>query len=203
MLREIKNNLFIRNCGFLVLRIKRFFMLKSNFAQCADSVIITPPLYVSKPENIYLGPNVCIGTNVYISAINAKFICKGNCAIAERLTVHTGNHARIVGKFVTDITEANKPLGYDKDVVVEEDVWIGCNVTLLSGVTIGRGSTVAAGAVVSKSMPPYCICGGVPAKFIKFYWTIDQILEHETKLYPEKDRYKREQLEELFKKYNP
>ena len=203
MLREIKNNLFVRNCGFLVLRIKRFFMLKSNFAQCADSVIITPPLYVSKPDNIYLGPNVCIGTNVYISAINAKFICKGNCAIAERLTVHTGNHARIVGKFATDITEANKPLGYDKDVVVEEDVWIGCNVTLLSGVTIGRGSTVAAGAVVSKSMPPYCVCGGVPAKFIKFYWTIDQILEHEAKLYPEKDRYKREQLEELFKKYNP
>ena len=163
----------------------------------------SPYIYVSKPENIYLGPNVCIGTNVYISAINAKFICKGNCAIAERLTVHTGNHARIVGKFVTDITEANKPLGYDKDVVVEEDVWIGCNVTLLSGVTIGRGTTVAAGAVVSKSMPPYCICGGVPAKFIKFYWTIDQILEHEAKLYPKKDRYKREQLEELFKKYNP
>ena len=43
MLREIKNNLFVRNCGFLVLRIKRFFMLKSNFAQCADSVVITPP----------------------------------------------------------------------------------------------------------------------------------------------------------------
>lgn len=43
MLRAIKNNLFVRNCGFLVLRIKRFFMLKSNFAQCADSVIITPP----------------------------------------------------------------------------------------------------------------------------------------------------------------
>ena len=148
-----------------------------------------------------MGPNVCIGTNAYISAFNAKFICKGNCAIAERLTVHTGNHARIVGEFVTDITEANKPLGYDKDVVVEEDVWIGCNVTLLSGVTIGRGTTVAAGAVVSKSMPPYCICGGVPAKFIKFYWTIDQILVHEAKLYPEAERYSREQLEEIFEKY--
>ena len=77
----------------------------------------------------------------------------------------------------------------DKDVVVEEDVWVGCNVTLLAGVTIGRGSTVAAGAVVSKSMPPYCICGGIPAKFIKFYWTIDQILEHEAKLYSEEERY--------------
>ena len=202
MLRAIKNNLFVRNCGFLVLRIKRFFMLKSNFAQCADSVIITPPLYANNPGNIYLGPNVCIGSNAYISAINAKFICKGNCAIAERLTVHTGNHARIVGKFVTDITESNKPLGYDKDVIVEEDVWIGCNVTLLSGVTIRRGTTVAAGAVVNRSTPPYSIVGGVPAKFIKFYWTINQILEHEAQLYPENERYTRDQLEEYLKEYN-
>ena len=81
-------------------------------------------------------------------------------------------------------------------------MWIGCNVTLLSGVTIGRGATVAAEAVVSKSMPPYCICGGVPAKFIKFYWTIEQILEHESKLYPEADRYTPEELENIFNQLN-
>lgn len=142
-----------------------------------------------------------IGPRANISAVNAKFICKGHCAIAEGLTVHAGNHARVIGKFVTDITEANKPKGYDKDVIVEEDVWIASNVTLLSGVTIGRGTTIAAGAVVAKSMPPYCICGGVPAKVIKFYWTIDQILEHESKLYHEGERYTREQLEEIFEKY--
>ena len=70
-------------------------------------------------------------------------------------------------------------------------------------VTIGRGTTVAAGAVVTKPMPPYCVCGGVPAKFIKFYWTIDQILEHESKLYSEEDRYTREQLERIFAEYIP
>lgn len=199
--RRIKNNLFVRNCGFLILRIKRFFMRKSNFAQCADTVIITPPISVLNPNNIYLGDNVGIGPRAYISALNAKFICKGNCAIAEGFTVHTGNHARIVGMFVTDITEASKPNGYDQDVIVEQDCWIGSNVTLLSGVTIGRGTTVAAGAVVTKSMPPYCVCGGVPAKFIKFYWTIDQIMEHEAKLYPVEDRYTCEQLEEIFTKY--
>lgn len=117
--------------------------------------------------------------------------------------MHTGNHARVVGMYVTDITEANKPKGYDKDVLIEEDVWIGADVTLLSGVTIGRGTTVAAGAVVTKPMPPYCVCGGVPAKFIKFYWTIDQILEHESKLYSEEDRYTREQLERIFAEYIP
>ena len=137
-----------------------------------------------------------------ILTTNAKFIMKKNSGSAYGLKVITGNHARIIGTPYRNITEATKPKGWDHDVIVEEDVWIGCNVTLLSGITIGRGSTVAAGAVVSKSMPPYCVCGGVPAKFIKFYWTIDQILEHESKIYPEEERYTREYLEEIFNKYN-
>lgn len=154
---------------------------------------------MGNPKNIFLYENTALASNSVISATNAKFIMKGNDAVAERLTVHTGNHARIIGKWITDITEANKPKGYDKDVVVEKDVWIGCNVTLLSGVHIGRGSTLAAGAVVNKDIPPYCIAGGVPAKPIKFKWTIDEILLHESKLYPEEERFSRDELEKIFK----
>ena len=107
----------------------------------------------------------------------------------------------LVGKFYRSVTEVDKPAGFDKDVIVEEDVWIGCNVTLLSGVTVGRGAIVAAGAVVNKDIPPYSIAGGVPAKFIKFKWTVEQILEHESILYPEAERVDREWLERLFKEY--
>ena len=199
---KLKNNSLIRGLYFSTRGLRDYFVRRNAFAQVADNVIITPPMYVGNYQNVYLGEGVCVGPNASISALNAKFICKGHCAIAENLTVHTGNHARIVGTFVSDISESNKPDGFDQDVLVEEDVWIGCNVTLLAGVTIGRGTTVAAGAVVSKSMPPYCICGGVPARFIKFYWTVDQILEHEAKLYEEKDRFTREQLEEIYSKYN-
>lgn len=60
---------------------------------------------------------------------------------------------------------------------------------LLAGVTIGRGCTIVAGAVVTKSMPPYCVVVGVPAKPIKFKWTIDEIIQHEQILYPENQRY--------------
>ena len=126
---------------------------------------------------------------------------KKNSGAAYGLKVSTGNHAGIIGIPYRCISESNKPSGLDHDVIVEEDVWIGMNVTLLSGVTLRRGTTVAAGAVVNRSTPPYSIVGGVPAKFIKFYWTIDQILEHEAKLYPENERYSREQLEEIFAKY--
>lgn len=53
-------------------------------------------------------------------------------------------------------------------IVVEDDVWIGTNALILSGVTIGKGAVVAAGAVVVGDVPPYSICGGVPARVLRF-----------------------------------
>lgn len=196
----IKNNRIIRGIYFF---IKRYFSCdKSGFGYVADNVVLNPPLWVNRKKNIFLHENTNLAANSYISAYNAKFIVKKNCALAEGLTVHTGNHVRILGMFITDITEDIKPKGYDKDVVIEEDCWIGCNVTILSGVTIGRGCTIAAGAVVNRNMPPYCVCGGVPCKPIKRTWSIDEILYHETKLYPEEERFTREYLEEVYIKYN-
>lgn len=200
LIRCLKNNRIIRGIYFLY---KSYFGYGRNSFGCiADDVVITPPLTVSNPRNLYIGSNVGIGQNANFSCPNAKCIIKGNVAIAEDFTVHTGNHVHIKGMFITDITEANKPKGYDKDVIVENDVWIGSNVTLLSGVTVGRGCTIAAGAVVNKSTPPYAVIGGVPAKFIKFKWTIDEILEHESILYPEEERFSRKELENIFGQYS-
>ena len=67
-------------------------------------------------------------------------------------------------------------------------------MTILSGVTIGRGCVVAAGSVVNKSIPPYSIVGGVPVKIIRFRFTVDEIIEHEIKLYPLGVRLDREEL---------
>ena len=50
---------------------------------------------------------------------------------------------------------------------IGNDVWIGSNVIILNGVTIGNGVTVAAGAVVTESVPDYCIIGGIPARIIR------------------------------------
>lgn len=196
---RIKNNQFVRGAYFWY---KSYFgHSRKSFGCIANNVTLTPPITISNPKNLYIGDSVGIGPNAHFSCLNAKCIIKGNTAIAEHFTVHTGNHAHIKGMFITDITEANKPKGYDEDVVVEKDVWIGCNVTLLSGVTVGRGCTIAAGAVVAKSTPPYAVIGGVPAKFIKFKWTIDEILEHEAALYPKEERYTREELESIFERY--
>ncbi len=53
------------------------------------------------------------------------------------------------------------------DTVVDNDVWIGQNVTVMPGVHIGDGSIIAANSVVTKDVPPYHIAGGNPCKIIK------------------------------------
>lgn len=52
-------------------------------------------------------------------------------------------------------------------IIIEDEVWIGYGVRILSGVTIGKGAIIATGAVVRNDIPPYTIAGGVPAKVIK------------------------------------
>ena len=54
-----------------------------------------------------------------------------------------------------------------KNIIIEDNVWIGANVKILGGVTIKTGSIVAAGAVVNTDTFENSIFGGVPAKFIK------------------------------------
>lgn len=53
-----------------------------------------------------------------------------------------------------------------KGIVIKDDVWIGANAIILDGVTLGRGSVIGAGSVVTKSTPPYSVCGGNPARLI-------------------------------------
>ena len=52
-------------------------------------------------------------------------------------------------------------------VIIEDRVWIGCNVIILAGVTVGKGSIIAAGSVVTKSVAPGMLVAGNPAKEIR------------------------------------
>lgn len=52
-------------------------------------------------------------------------------------------------------------------ITIGNNVWIGMNSVILKGVTLGDGCIVAAGSIVTKSFPPKCLVGGIPAKIIK------------------------------------
>lgn len=66
-----------------------------------------------------------------------------------------------------------------KRVVIGHDVWIGRSAIVLPGVEIGIGAVVGAGAVVTKSVPPYAIVAGNPARLIRYRFnesTIQRLL---------------------------
>lgn len=160
----------------------------------------TNKIPTSALKNVYLYDNTSV-KNFNIISAGGKFIMKRSSGASSGLLVITGNHGRVPGIMHHELSRTHCDTDIEKDVVVEEDVWIGANVVLLSGVGVGRGSTIAAGSVVTKDVPPYSIVGGVPAKVIKFYWPIDTILEHEAKCYSENERYSKEQLEEIYARY--
>lgn len=55
-----------------------------------------------------------------------------------------------------------------KDIIIEDNVWLGDQVILLGGVTIGEGAIIQAGSVVVSSIPKCGIAGGHPAKVFKY-----------------------------------
>ena len=127
-----------------------------------------------------------------------------NSYSGPRLFISTGNHYyKKVGCFSRLLTDDDKEkdgVVLNWDVVIEEDVWIGANVSVLCR-RVGRGAIIACGAILKANVPPYSIVGGVPAKIIKFRFSIDEIIEHEKKLYPQEKRYSRDFLIKLFKQY--
>ena len=56
--------------------------------------------------------------------------------------------------------------GYEEEIILGKDVWLGCNVVVLKGVVIGDGAIIGAGSVVTKSIGANEIWAGVPARKI-------------------------------------
>lgn len=161
---------------------------------------------VYNSDNLVMEEHTNIDAGGVIMNTRAKFIMKRKSGAAIGLTVITGNHMSVVGRFFKDITDKDKDVfdkngELDKDVVVEEDVWIGANVTLLSGAHIGRGSIIGTASVVRSKIPPYSVVVGNPAKVIGFNFTPEEIIEHEKKLYEKSERLPLNLLERNYKKY--
>lgn len=115
----------------------------------------------------YFTSKTKIGNNCHFNGM--KISGKGNVIIGDNF--HSGKNIRILTTFHNfDKGEAlpYDSTSYNKDVVIEDNVWLGESVMILGGVTIGEGAVIQAGSVVCKDVPPLAVAGGHPAIPFKY-----------------------------------
>lgn len=184
--------------------IKRLRM--RQYKNVSSTSVIQRNVKVYNKDNLVMGEDTNINAGAIIMNTRARFVMGNHSGAAFGLRVITGNHMSVVGKNHHQISDSDKDLisnsiEFDKDIIVEEDVWLGADVTLLFGTYIKRGAIIGAGSVVRSVIPPYAIATGNPAKVIGFRFSPQEILEHEAIIYRESERIPASTLEKNYKKY--
>jgi acetyltransferase-like isoleucine patch superfamily enzyme len=140
----------------------RYVCLHSLAKACGDNVLIGQYAFLTYLENCEIGSNVSIQRLCDVGCLGGLKI-GDNVAVGGSTVVLTTDH-----DYTYAITLMRDAAVISKPTVIEDEVWIGSNCVITAGVIIGRGSVVGAGAVVTHSVEPYSIVGGVPAKLIKW-----------------------------------
>jgi acetyltransferase-like isoleucine patch superfamily enzyme len=124
-----------------------------------ENVRMNDYCHITSGESVIIEDNVLIASRVYISDLSHGAYGKNN--------IH---HSPLI------IPNDRPFVGYP--VVIKQNVWLGEGVCILPGVTVGEGSIIGSNSVVSRSIPPYSIAGGIPAIVLKkFDFTIQKWID--------------------------
>ncbi|WP_205848026.1 acyltransferase [Anaerohalosphaera lusitana] len=164
---DIKN--ILRN-GLTRLKYPLYFQ---RMAQVGKNVIFGRNGCIIRPEEVYLGDHVFIAANFHLSARNLHI---GNYVmIGPNVVIECDDHIfHCIGRRMYEVRDERTVSGIN----IEDDVWIGANVTILKGVTIGEGCVIGAGSVVTKSIPPYCVAFGNPCKVYRQRFDMVDLEKH-------------------------
>ena len=125
----------------------------------------------------YVNNNTNLGKNINFNGMrikgNGKVVIGDNFHSGQECLMITSYHKYDGGDAIPYDTKKN----IDKDIIIENNVWLGDRVIVLGGVKIGEGAIIQAGSVVVSDIPKYAIAGGHPAKVFKY-----RDIEHYEKL---------------------
>ncbi|MEL7223487.1 MAG: acyltransferase, partial [Cyanobacteria bacterium J06576_12] len=101
--------------------------------------------------SVNIGTSVLFAPNVFISSGKHLYDYSSTLGIREQDKKYLRDHKEI----------------YSEPVTIDDDCWLGINVVVMPGITVERGCVVGANSVVTKSLSPYSVACGVPARKIK------------------------------------
>lgn len=117
-----------------------------------------------------IGSYTYVGRNTHIT----KTQIGRYCSIANNVSIGQGEHR--LDRVATSATFYEDAWGTltAGECVIASDVWIGVDAIVLRGVRIGFGAVIAANAVVTKDVPAFAIVGGVPARLIRYRFSVER-----------------------------
>jgi acetyltransferase-like isoleucine patch superfamily enzyme len=137
-------------------------ILGSNFCLIRKGVKLRYLLLIGDPDlkgiraNLTVGNGCFIGSHIHL-ALHDKIILSNNVVVNDGCTLLTASH------------DANCPdwSHVKATIVIDNHAWIATNAIILPGVSIGKGAVVGACSVVTKSISPYQVQAGTPARIVK------------------------------------
>lgn len=161
-----------------------------RLARCrAPARVFGTDLHVGSRPRLWAAERIEIGDHSYLGH---EVSIETNCRIGRHVLI--ANRVALVGRRDHDFRTPGVPVRFGRwvgsardpspfradAVVIDDDVWLGFGVVVLSGVHVGRGAIVAAGAVVKDDVPAYSIVGGNPAVVIgRRFSSPEEIARHE------------------------
>ena len=143
----------------------RFFELKAALlswagAAVGNNVRICSSVNILGVGSLEIGEDTWIGHQTLIIC-NSRVSIGKKVDVAPKVFIGTGTHV------LDPVGDHSAGQGINKDVVVEDGVWLGVGCLILPGVSIGQKAVVGAGAVVTRNVSSRAIVAGIPAKVIK------------------------------------
>jgi len=116
----------------------------------------------TKGGKIFVDEGTQIGRNAVISSCKNVSIGK-NCLLSYDVSIMDHDH---------NVLDPNIPpleggITEGKEVIIEDECFIGAHSFILKGVRLGKHCVVGANSVVTKSFPAYSVIAGSPAKLIR------------------------------------
>ena len=127
-------------------------------ANCGEDLWVSQHAILKFPQNLSVGSKVFINRGAFIVA-RAEITIGDYTGIGPYAMINSGSHGyRDASALYRSQDHENAP------ITIGRDVWIGAHAAILKGAVLGDGCIVSAGAVVSGTVAPYAIVGGVPAR---------------------------------------